>query len=106
MSAQPIHSQAHQNGNIFPSIPYQASENRFYLEFKTDPPGRIEVPPRRNTSVAIHTGPSLSISCRRDGHQYFGLAVHGDIYVTSAGTPTVWEMNEDDVYVALSVPPE
>jgi len=32
--------------------------------------------------------------------------VHGDIYVTSAGTPTVWEMKEDDVYVSLSVPPE
>jgi len=34
------------------------------------------------------------------------MAVHGDIYVTSAGTPTVWEMKEDDVYVALNVPPE
>jgi len=34
------------------------------------------------------------------------MAVHGDIYVTSPGTPTVWEMKEDDVYVALSVPPE
>jgi AraC family transcriptional regulator len=34
------------------------------------------------------------------------MAVHGDIYITSPGTPTVWEMKENDVYVALSVPPQ
>jgi len=34
------------------------------------------------------------------------MAVHGDIYITSPGTTTVWEMKENDVYVALSVPPE
>src|SRR5215831_9834750 len=106
MSAQPIPSQAPPTGNVFPSIPHQASENGFYLEFKTDPPGRIEVPPRRNTVVSVHAGRSLYISCRRDGYQYRGMAVHGDFYVTSPGTPTVWEMKEDDVYVALSVPPE
>ena len=107
MSSQALAQQSHHNGNALPQIPYhRASESGFYLEFKTDPPGRIEVPARRNTVVAIHTGPSLYISCRRDGYQYRGIAVHGDLYVTSAGTPTVWEMEEDDVYVALSVPPE
>ena len=106
MSTQPLTPQSHHNGNALPIPSNRASENGFFLEFKTDPPGRIEVPARRNTVVSIHTGPSLYISCRRDGYQYRGTAVHGDIYVTSAGTPTVWEMKEDDVYVALTVPTE
>jgi len=34
------------------------------------------------------------------------MAVHGDIDVIPAGTPSVWEMKEKDSYVALRVPPE
>ena len=107
MSSQLLALLTHRNGNAVPSIPYQqVQENGFHLSFKSDPPGLIEEPAPRNTIVAIHYGRSVEISCRRGGYRHRGTAVHGDIDIIPAGTPSVWDVKEKDTYVALRVPPE
>ena len=107
MSSQLLALLTHKNGNSVPSIPYQqVQENGFHLSFKSDPPGLIEEAAPRNTIVAIHYGPSVEVSCRRGGYRHRGTAVHGDIDIIPAGTPSVWDLKEKDTYVALRVPPE
>src|SRR5215467_2289362 len=96
-----------QNGNLIPAIQNQpVQENGFHLSFKSDSPGLIEEPAPRNTIVAIHYGASVEISCRRGGYNHRGIAVHGDIDVIPAGTPSTWELRGQDTYVALRIPPE
>jgi AraC family transcriptional regulator len=107
MSPQLLALLTDKNGNSVRSIPYQqVQENGFHLSFKSDPPGLIEEPAPRNTIVAIHYGRSVEIFCRRGGHRHRGTAVHGDIDIIPAGTPSVWDVKEKDTYVALRVPPE
>ena len=72
----------------------------------SDSPGVIEVPGARSTRVSIHIGPSIQVNCRRAGHSHRGLAVHGDIEIIPAHTPSVWEISEKDTFLAMSLSPE
>src|SRR5262245_3731915 len=107
MSTQLLAPSPNNNGNSIPSIQHQpVQENGFHLSFKTDSPGLIEESAPRNTIVAVHYGDSVEISCRRGGYSHRGTAVHGDIDVIPAGTPSTWDLRGKDTYVALRVPPE
>lgn len=81
-------------------------ENSFRLLLLSDPPGLVEVPALRNTLVSIHFGPSAQIACRRGGSSHRGTAVHGDIDIIPAGTPSLWELKEKDTAFIMSVSPE
>ena len=72
----------------------------------SDPPGLVEVPALKNTLVSIHFGPSVHIACRRGGASHRGTAVHGDIDIIPADTPSLWELKEKDTAFIMSVSPE
>jgi AraC family transcriptional regulator len=81
-------------------------ENSLRLFLLSDPPGLVEVPALKNTLVSIHFGPSVQIACRRGGLSHRGTAVHGDIDIIPAGTPSFWELKEKDTALIMSVSPE
>ena len=88
-------------------IPFhKIKEDCLRLVLLSDAPGIVEVPGARSTRVSIHIGPSIQVSCRRAGYSHRGLAVHGDIEIIPAGTPSVWEISEKDTFLAMSVSPE
>jgi len=58
-----------------------------------------------STLVSIHIGPPALISCRRGRYNHRGTAVHGDIDIVPGGTPSVWEMKDNDTVLAMGVPP-
>ena len=88
-------------------IPFhKIKEDSLRLVLLSDAPGVVEVPGARSTRVSIHIGPSIQVSCRRAGYSHRGLAVHGDIEIIPAGTPSVWEISEKDTFLAMSVSPE
>jgi AraC family transcriptional regulator len=60
----------------------------------------------RSTVVSIHIGPPGHVSCRRGRYSHHGTAVHGDIDIIPAGTPSLWEVKERDTVLAMSVGPE
>jgi AraC family transcriptional regulator len=84
----------------------QVRDNGFRVSLLTDPPGLIEVPGQEETRVSIHVGPSVQVSCRRAGYYHRGTAVHGDIHIIPARTPSVWEVKGKDTFLTLSVAPE
>src|ERR1700749_2322479 len=67
----------------------------------TDPKGRTEYPASPNLVVATHLGRSVYMSCSRGGEKHRGLGVHGDIDIIPPFTATMWE--PDDVDTALVV---
>jgi AraC family transcriptional regulator len=69
----------------------------------TDGPGLYETPGQPDARVSIHAGPPVYLVSLRAGRQYSGLSVRGDIYITPAATPTVWEIKGDDTYLSLNV---
>ncbi len=93
--------------SLLPGLPLpQNRENRFRLLLLSDEPGVLEVPAMRNIIVSIHVGSSVQISCRRGGLSYRGTAVHGDIDIIPAETPSLWEIKEKDTAFILSLAPE
>ena len=76
------------------------------LSLLSDPPGVVEMPGLRYTIVSIHVGPSVEVACRRGGHTHHGTAVHGDIEIIPAYTPSVWEIKQKDTALILSLSPE
>ena len=75
------------------------------FQLRKDPLGVLEVPEQANVLVAIHHGAPARLSCRRDGRQFTGTAVHGDIDIIPANTPARWEMlDENDTALVLSLP--
>lgn len=80
-------------------------ENSLRLILRSDPAGQIEVPALPDTFVSIHVGPSVQIACRRGGYSHRGLAVHGDIEIIPADTPSLWEISEKDTALILGVTP-
>ena len=84
----------------------QSEENSLRVQLSTDDPGVIEVPGLRDNRISIHVGPSVRVSCRRDGYSHRGTSVHGDIHIIPAGTPSVWEVSDKDTFLVLSVSPE
>src|SRR5215831_17480858 len=104
MSSQPAQSQS--IISTVPSPPYQIRENGFRLTILSDPPGLVEIPAMRSTCVSIHVGPSNYVSCRRGRYSHHGTAVHGDIDIIPAGTPSLWEVKEKDTVLVMAVAPE
>lgn len=89
------------------TIPYHSDrDNSFRLSLISDAPGLIEAPGFRNTLVSIHVGVPMQVSCRRGGYSHRGMAIHGDIDIIPANTPSLWEIKERDVALILSVSPQ
>jgi AraC family transcriptional regulator len=75
------------------------------FQLRRDPPGLLDVPGLENVLVSIHVGVPSEMSCRRCGKQYRGKAVHGDIDIIPAQTPSRWEMHDqNDMSLLLSLP--
>ncbi|MEW6131046.1 MAG: AraC family transcriptional regulator [Acidobacteriota bacterium] len=81
-------------------------ENHMRLRLLSDPPGLIEVPGLTNTIVSMHIGQPVQLACRRGGYNHRGLAVHGDIDIIPANTPSLWEIKEKDTAFIMSLSPE
>jgi AraC family transcriptional regulator len=69
----------------------------------TDPPGRTEYPASPNLNVAVHMGRSVYMSCSRGGEKHRGLGVHGDIDIIPPWTATVWEPDDVDTALVVSI---
>jgi AraC family transcriptional regulator len=82
------------------------SDESLRLFLLSDPPGVTEVPGLRHTRISIHVGPSVQVACRRGGLYHRGRAVHGDIDIIPAGMASLWEVNETDTFLTLSIAPE
>lgn len=75
------------------------------FQLRRDPIGVLEVPKLKNVIVGIHLGPPTKLECQRGGIRYTGTAIHGDIDIIPAGTPSRWEIfDENDTALFLSVP--
>jgi AraC family transcriptional regulator len=75
------------------------------FQLRRDPAGVLDVPGLENVLISIHVGVPSKMSCRRDGKRYSGTAVHGDIDIIPAQTPSRWEMHdENDMALLLSLP--
>jgi AraC family transcriptional regulator len=81
------------------------TSNGVAFQLRKDPLGVLEVPEQANVLVAIHQGTPARLRCRRDGQQFTGTAVHGDIDIIPANTRARWEMlDENDTALVLSLP--
>ena len=80
-------------------------ESGFRLRLMTDPAGVVEAPGFPNTIVFVHYGTPVHVTCHRGGLRHAGLAVHGDIDIIPADTPSRWEMKERDTGLVLSLSP-
>jgi len=76
------------------------------FELRSDPMGAVEIPELEDVVVAIHVGAPAKLVCWRNGRRHSGTAVHGDLDIVPAGTPSRWEMHDDnDTALLLSLPP-
>jgi AraC family transcriptional regulator len=74
------------------------------LQHRLDPIGSLDLPGINRTVLCVHIGPAGHLSCRRDGKQYKGTAVHGDIDIIPAYTPSKWvahDHNDRNLILAL-----
>jgi AraC family transcriptional regulator len=75
------------------------------FQLRKDPKGVLDVPELENVLISIHLGAPARFACRRGGRQFLGTAVHGDIDIIPAKTPSQWEMlDENDTALLLSLP--
>src|SRR5215472_4437600 len=75
------------------------------FQLRKDPMGVLDAPGFENTLVAVHIGAAAKLKCRRDGRRYNGTAVHGDIDIIPAYTPSLWEMqDQNDASLLVSLP--
>jgi AraC family transcriptional regulator len=81
-------------------------ESGFRLRLITDPAGVVEAPGYPNTMFFVHCGSPVHVTCHRGDQRHAGLAVHGDIDIIPANTPSRWEMKERDQGLILSFSPE
>src|SRR5258707_3329419 len=76
------------------------------LQLRSDPAGILDVPELQRVLVAIHVGAAAKVSCRRGGESHSGSAVHGDIDIIPALTPSRWEIHDqNDTALILALPP-
>jgi len=89
-----------------PQILAQASTAQgVAFQLRRDAMGVLEVPGIENVLIAIHVGVPAKMDCRRDGKQYSGTAVHGDVDIIPAQTPSRWTMHDqNDMALLLSLP--
>lgn len=107
MSAPSPAAKVQNSPNPLSVIPYhQIKENSLRLSLLTDSPGQVEVPGLRRTIISMHIGPSVYVTCRRGEYRHHGMAVHGDIDIIPADTPSLWEIKETDTALVLSLSPE
>ena len=72
------------------------------FQLRRDSKGVLEVPGLANVLISIHVGAPAKLACRR---RHTGTAVHGDIDIIPANTPSRWEMqDENDTALLLSLP--
>jgi len=75
------------------------------FQLRKDPRGVLDVPGLDNVLISIHLGAPAKMKCHRDGTRFSGTAVHGDIDIIPACTPSRWEMcDENDTGLILSFP--
>jgi AraC family transcriptional regulator len=75
------------------------------FQLRKDPMGVLDVPGLEDVLISIHVGAPTKLACRRDGRRHTGTAVHGDIDIIPAHTPSRWEMqDENDMALLLSLP--
>jgi AraC family transcriptional regulator len=75
------------------------------LQLRSDPAGVLDVPELQRAVIAIHVGAAAKISCRRGGQSHNGSAVHGDIDIIPALTPSRWEIHDqNDTALILALP--
>jgi AraC family transcriptional regulator len=76
------------------------------LQVRHDVVGVLDVPAIDSTLIGFHIGAPTQLSCRRDGHRHVGTAVHGDIDIIPAHTPSRWEMHDENDHSLLLVLPQ
>src|ERR1700731_4391107 len=87
-------------------FPYGQTADGLALQPRSDPAGILDVPELQSVLVAIHVGAAAKVSCRRGGESHTGSAVHGDIDIIPALTPSRWELrDQNDTALILSLPP-
>jgi AraC family transcriptional regulator len=75
------------------------------LQHRLDPIGPLDLPGIERTVLCFHIGPAARLSCRRDRKFYNGTAVHGDIDIIPAWTPSQWVAHDhNDRNLILSLP--
>jgi AraC family transcriptional regulator len=75
------------------------------FQLRRDPMGVLEVPGMAEVLISIHVGVPAKMACYRDGRQYCGTAVHGDIDIIPANTPSRWRMHDqNDMALLMSLP--
>jgi AraC family transcriptional regulator len=86
-------------------FPYGETPAGLALQLRSDPAGVLDVPELQSVLLAIHVGAAAKISCRRGGLSHTGSAVHGDIDIIPALTPSRWEIHDqNDTALILSLP--
>lgn len=75
------------------------------LQHRLDPIGAVAHPGIDRTVLCVHIGPAAKLSCRRDDKLYNGTAVHGDVDIIPAWTPSRWVAHDhNDRNLILSLP--
>ncbi|MCU1237586.1 MAG: Transcriptional regulator, AraC family [Candidatus Solibacter sp.] len=75
------------------------------IQVRHDAIGVLEAPELENVLISVHLGAPARIACRRDGRRFVGTAVHGDIDIIPARTPSRWEIHdENDTALIVSLP--
>jgi AraC family transcriptional regulator len=72
----------------------------------TDPPGVILAPASPRAAIVLHVGPAVHIACDRDGRKHRGRSVHGDVDIIPIGTPSRWELKEQDTALVMALSAE
>jgi AraC family transcriptional regulator len=70
--------------------------NGVACELRHDAKGVLDVPGFENVLMGLHIGAPTKLCCHRDGRRYAGTAVHGDIDIIPADTPSRWEMHDEN----------
>jgi AraC family transcriptional regulator len=73
------------------------------VSLRSDPAGVMRVPALPTTYVSIHIGAPVMVACKRGGVRHRGKAVHGDIDIIPAQTPSVWELARSDTALLLGL---
>jgi AraC family transcriptional regulator len=81
------------------------TEGGIVFQIRRDPKGVLEVPQLDSAILSIHVGAPARLSCRRNNRWSNGTAIHGDIDIIPAHTPSRWVMHdENDMAFMMSLP--
>ena len=88
-------------------VAQSATPEGFLLQVRKDSQGLLNVPGLDLTLISIHLGMPSEMSCRRQDQWFRGTAVHGDLDIIPAETPSLWQMHdENDTSILLGLPQE